>query len=725
MPRLAHRPALDGLRGAAVLSVLLYHTGVLRGGWIGVDTFFVLSGYLITSLLLAEHDRTGGIALKAFWGRRARRLLPALFLLLAGVGLFAALVATAEARSVIRQDLWGALTYGSNWLDIVRGSGYWQTFTQPSPLAHIWSLAIEEQFYVVWPLVAWWALRRGGARTAGDGGGRRRGSCSPPGRIGLAWAGASVDRLYLGTDTRAPALLLGATLGALRVGTARPGLLRVAHVAGPLGVALLVWAAFTLDGRDPEVYRGALLGVSLAGALAVVGASQDDGGWFGRVVGWRPLCVLGILSYGIYLAHWPILLAVQHWSHLGPWATTAVVAPLTIAVAAASYLVVEHPIRLRRGLAWSRPALLPVLAAGCVLAAVGGTVGARPGLQSVDERTLLAALPAAARRPSTSTAATGPSDARGAGRVRHAPADDHAPPDDGSRDDPRPAIAPATVPATALAATVSAAPSAPLVAPMARPAGRTPRVLAVGDSVAYSLSSALTTMGRRSAIDVAVRAAPGCTADDQRTAYRDGPTTKKEPSVCPTMVQRWPRDVERFQPDLVLLLYGGFVQGWLVDGQPLDACDPAYRAHYERAPRPCHRHPDRRWGTARRGPARLQPCLRRRGGGRRHRGLPHLDLHGRRRPPRRPGQPSCASTCSPARPRTPATRRRSTADGCASTASTTGTRRPAWPASGSSTSWSSPRRDPSGAVRPSGGGRSGVRQRCAVGTSPGHEGPSG
>ena len=164
VPRLAHRPALDGLRGAAVLSVLLYHTGVLRGGWIGVDTFFVLSGYLITSLLLAEHDRTGGIALRAFWGRRARRLLPALFLLLAGVGLFGALVATAEARSVIRQDLWGALTYGSNWLDIVRGSGYWQTFAQPSPLAHIWSLAIEEQFYVVWPLVAWWALRRGGAR---------------------------------------------------------------------------------------------------------------------------------------------------------------------------------------------------------------------------------------------------------------------------------------------------------------------------------------------------------------------------------------------------------------------------------------------------------------------------------------------------------------------------------------------------------------------------------
>jgi len=588
-PRLAHRPALDGLRGAAVLSVLLYHTGVLRGGWIGVDTFFVLSGYLITSLLVAEHDRTGGIALRAFWGRRARRLLPALFLLLAGVGLFAALVATAEARTVIRQDLWGALTYGSNWLDIVRGSGYWQTFTQPSPLAHVWSLAIEEQFYLVWPLVAWWALRRGGTRrlvTVATAGGVVLAAWA----IGLAWAGASVDRLYLGTDTRAPALLLGAALGALRVGTARPELQRVARVAGPLGVTLLVWAAFTLDGRDPEVYRGALLGVSLAGALAVVGASQAGRGWFGRVVGWRPLCILGLLSYGIYLAHWPILLAVRRWSHLGPWATTGVVVPLTIAVAAVSYLVVEQPVRHRRGLARSRPALLPVLAAGCVVAAVAGTIGARPGLPSVDERALLAALPAvSAAAPATTAPATTPEP----GPTATAAMMDRPPvtlspaasetmaPTTAVPTAPAPTVTAATVPATALAATVSATPpAAPLVAPMARPAGRAPRVLAVGDSVAYSLSSALATIGPRSAVEVAVRAAPGCTPDDQRTAYRIGPATKQEPSICQAMVQRWPRDVERFQPDLVLLLYGGFINGWLVDGQPLDACDPTYRAHY-------------------------------------------------------------------------------------------------------------------------------------------------
>jgi peptidoglycan/LPS O-acetylase OafA/YrhL len=556
-----------------VISVLLYHTGVLRGGWIGVDTFFVLSGYLITSLLVAEHDRTGGLSLRAFWGRRARRLLPALFLLLAGIGLFGVLVASAEARTVIRQDVWGALTYSSNWVDIIRGAGYWQTFAQPSPLAHVWSLAIEEQFYLVWPLVAWWALRRGGAprlaKVAGLGA-----VALVAWAVSLAWAGASVDRLYLGTDTRAPALLIGATLGALRVGTARPELRRVAHVAGPIGLALLVWAACALDGRDPDVYRGALLGVSLAGALAVVGASQVDSGWFGRVLGWRPLCVIGLLSYGIYLAHWPVLLAVDHGTHLGPWATTAVVAPLTLAVAAASYLLVEHPIRQRRGMARSRPRLLPVVAAGCALAAVAGTIGARPGLARVDDRTVLAALPAAAPASSI-VAVTVP-------QVTGPPVT----PPSAVRTTPATTVAPTTVatttttPPTAPAAAASPPPVAPVVAPMPRPIGRSPRVLVVGDSVAYSLSSALPATGRSSSIEVALRAAPGCTPDDQRTTYKLGPQTKREPSICPTMVERWPRDVQRFQPDIVVLLYGGFTGGWLIDGQPLGACDPLYAERY-------------------------------------------------------------------------------------------------------------------------------------------------
>ena len=228
---------------------------------------------------------------------------------------------------------------------------------------------------------------------------------------------------------------------------------------------------------------------------------------------------------------------------------------------------------------------------GCVVAGVVGTAGARPGLPSVDERTLLAALPAAGA--GSTPASPGVATTVAAATANRPEVVGTLPPNGPSGGERRsttvevtttaPTATPATVPATALAATVSTAPpSAPLVAPMARPPGRNPRVLTVGDSVAYSLASALAATGQRSAIDVAVRAAPGCTPDDQRTAYRVGPVTAHEPSVCPTIVQRWPRDVERFQPDLVLLLYGGFINGWLVDGQPLDACDPTYRASYSR-----------------------------------------------------------------------------------------------------------------------------------------------
>ena len=347
-------------------------------------------------------------------------------------------------------------------------------------------------------------------------------------------------------------------------------------------MALLVWAAFTLDGRDPEVYRSALLGVSLAGALAVVGASQDDGGWFGRVLGWRPLGVLGLLSYGIYLAHWPILLAVQHWSHLGPWATTAVVAPLTVGVAAASYVVVEHPVRLRRGVPRSRPALLPVLAAGCVVAAVAGTVGARPGLRSVDERSLLAALP---RRGAFDVARVDRGSGHRAiddgGAGRDAAADDRGPPDGGGPDDPRPDRDTRHGPGhragrhglgRAAGGTVGRPDPPPRRSHAAGADGRRlGRLLPVLRPRHHRAA-----LGRRRRGPRRPRLHPRRPADglSHRPGHQAGAL------LCPTMVQRWGRDVERFQPDLVLLLYGGFVKGWLVDGQPVDACDPAYRAHY-------------------------------------------------------------------------------------------------------------------------------------------------
>ena len=152
-PRLRHEPALDGLRGVAVAGVLLFHGGHLAGGFLGVDAFFVLSGFLITTLLLAEARSRGRIALGAFWGRRARRLLPALVCVLAAVALYAAVWAKPDELATIRGDALATIGYFANWRAIATSRDYWALFRNPSPLDHTWSLAIEEQFYLVWPLL--------------------------------------------------------------------------------------------------------------------------------------------------------------------------------------------------------------------------------------------------------------------------------------------------------------------------------------------------------------------------------------------------------------------------------------------------------------------------------------------------------------------------------------------------------------------------------------------
>ncbi len=159
--RFRYLPALDGLRAFAVLAVLCYHGGMswAIGGFLGVDAFFVLSGFLITSLLLVEWRGTGGIALSAFWIRRARRLLPALFLVLGGVALYAAFAAAPTELDRIRSDGLASLFYVSNWRFVFSHQSYFEQFGVPSPLRHMWSLAIEEQFYLVWPMIVYGVLR--------------------------------------------------------------------------------------------------------------------------------------------------------------------------------------------------------------------------------------------------------------------------------------------------------------------------------------------------------------------------------------------------------------------------------------------------------------------------------------------------------------------------------------------------------------------------------------
>ena len=210
---ISHVPALDGLRGAALLGVLFFHAdGALKGGYLGVDLFFVLSGYLITSILLAEHDATGKIVLSTFWVRRARRLFPALLSLMPAVAAYAWLLARADELKGIRADALATLGYVANWRAIFSHKSYWELFASPSPLEHTWSLSIEEQFYVVWPLVVALVLRRGSrgwvlALSLGLG-------ALSMGAMALLFDPADTTRAYLGTDTRAAAILAGAALAA-------------------------------------------------------------------------------------------------------------------------------------------------------------------------------------------------------------------------------------------------------------------------------------------------------------------------------------------------------------------------------------------------------------------------------------------------------------------------------------------------------------------------------
>ncbi len=383
---LPRRRALDGVRGAAVLAVLLFHGDHLEGGFLGVDLFFVLSGFLITSLLLVEMRGTARVGLLAFWARRARRLLPALFLVVAGVALYAAFVARPEDVHRIRDDAWGTLAYVANWRFVFAGFDYFALFTSPSPLNHTWSLAIEEQFYVVWPLVMVavlaWGRRTG--RTGRDATAQRTFlvSAGLAGAfsllaLGLWFRTEDATRVYYGTDTRAPSILIGAALGAFLTwrGPARSrALRRIVEGAAIAGALLLVAMWIRLSGVN--VYRGGLLVGAAAGAAVIAAAAHPEPGPVARVLGVRPLVGLGLVSYGVYLYHWPLYLWLdESRTGLDGWPLLALRLVATLAVAIVSYRFVEQPIRRgafsARTLGWLTPAAAAALIAVMLVSTAG------------------------------------------------------------------------------------------------------------------------------------------------------------------------------------------------------------------------------------------------------------------------------------------------------------------------------------------------------------------
>jgi peptidoglycan/LPS O-acetylase OafA/YrhL len=386
-------PALDGLRGLALLGVLAFHAnGFLRGGYLGVDLFFVLSGYLITALLVAEERATGDIALGAFWVRRARRLFPALLALMPAIGLYARFLAPPGELAAIRADALATLGYVANWRAIWSEKSYWDLFVAPSPLEHTWSLAIEEQFYVLWPLVVLGALRRAG----------RRGilvvamlvASASMAAMALAYARAGAARAYFGTDARATGLALGAALAVVwprgKAWSARA--VRAFDAAGLAGAALLAYAWCTLEGEDPLLYHGGFW-LTEAAALALVACAMvGRASLVGRALAAPPLALLGTVSYGVYLWHWPVNVALTaERVHVHGAALVLLRTLVTFAIAIASYPIVEQPIR-RRGVPFGRP--LVVVPAATALAAGFVVLGTRARAAAATSAPVLtAALP--------------------------------------------------------------------------------------------------------------------------------------------------------------------------------------------------------------------------------------------------------------------------------------------------------------------------------------------
>jgi peptidoglycan/LPS O-acetylase OafA/YrhL len=396
---------------------LVSHGGIagMQGGFIGVDVFFVLSGFLITSLLLDELDYTGRIDLGGFWRRRAKRLLPALVVMVLAVAT-ASEFFPPDSVVRLRDDAVAAFVWIANWSFIARDTDYFSEGGTPSPLQHTWSLGVEEQYYFLWPLlvmgvaglIALVARRRrrlvmGNTVRLFVFGVAAAGAAGSAAAAVLMASDSSLNRVYFGTDTRAQALLIGAAASALLVRewpalTAGRSAIRsrwckwLARPLPVLGIAGLAACVHYATGSSSEFRHGMLTLTALAAVAVIVPVALDQQGLVARMLALRPLVWLGAISYGVYLWHWPVFLFLNGertgWS--GP-SLFGVRCAATIALAAVSWWAIEQPIRK-----W-RPAKVPLLplAGATVGTAIAVTVVLIPVATRADGGDLSAASMAA------------------------------------------------------------------------------------------------------------------------------------------------------------------------------------------------------------------------------------------------------------------------------------------------------------------------------------------
>ncbi len=568
-----HQPALDGLRGVAVLMVVCFHGGWswMSGGYVGVSVFFTLSGFLITRLLLDEHDRRGRVDVVRFWSRRLRRLAPASLACLLAVGVFGTLGAFGDVPDLGR-DLLGALLQLANWFSLTGETSYAeQVLATRSPLDHFWSLAIEEQFYWLWPLVMVAVMRRG------------RPDRAVLSLTALAMVAAPVtatvfggDAAYWATPARAGEILVGASLAAVLHRRASGPSARVAWLGVP-ALAIIVWAAVAWPSASGPAYEGWLPVFALASGALILSIQVRSP--LRRALAWRPLTGLGVISYGVYLYHWPVFLVLDD-PGSGPTPGRFLVqVTVTVAIAAVSYRWFERPIR--RGAGDRRTLGRPMVAASVAVVVVAsvGSFGA-PDRFADPSRAVSQLEPVAELAPlaplvaSVDAAADGA--AGGEGRSTGPPTAT-LPPIDGAAPVPeridagKLAGTPVTV--VELEEPVSTAPTEP-PAPTAAPAPpisaapvpggdvaiaaapqRPVRILVVGDSTAWSIGDGLAawTAANPEVASVTLTVSPGCGfVLDGRVPADDGAGFADQ---CEQTLSTWLNDaLLQLRPDVVMLM---------------------------------------------------------------------------------------------------------------------------------------------------------------------------
>jgi peptidoglycan/LPS O-acetylase OafA/YrhL len=536
-----HVPGLDGIRAVAVLGVLAFHGGVswAGGGLLGVDIFFVLSGFLITSLLVGEWSSSGKVRFLRFYERRARRLLPALFLTMLLVAAYAHWFALPSTLSTLRGDALATLAYVANWRFVLTGQNYFIRFGPPSPLLHTWSLAVEEQFYLVWPALALFVLRRRGRR-----------GLAVVATLGIVLSaavttlllhhGVSVTRLYYGTDTRVQEVMAGALLAvaipriAHRFRTAEvatepggepgaeagersdprsPGWM--ISVTGTVGAVALLWALHAVSGERPFLYNGGFLLVAAATTAVILLVVVRPRDWLSRALSFGVLGYTGRISYGLYLYHYPMFLMIdgQH-TGLSGAGLLAVRLAATGAAAVVSYHLVEMPIRNRRALpGWHLVAAIPVALAVVITALFLTTVP------------------------------------------------------------PPPQVAPKAPKKVGVFAVPASLPTG--VAP-----GHPVRILLLGDSLAYTLGGGLGVQTGAWGASLVNEGIVGCDLDPTSIVNIEGSITRAAQG-CADWQKSWQQQIDQLDPDVVAVLLGRWeVSDRIVDGRWTRIGQPAWDDRY-------------------------------------------------------------------------------------------------------------------------------------------------